>query len=70
MSLRSIIKFHFLLALIALALFFLAACSATTLRCGTDGEASYVDLTNVPQDLSSAARYYTELCGFAYEAES
>jgi len=55
-------------AMISVAL--LAGCSATSLRCGTDGDASYVDLVNVPQDISSAARYYTDLCGFNYEKET
>lgn len=47
----------------------LGGCSATSLRCGvpSDGE-SYVELINVPQDLSAQARHFTELCGFAYES--
>ena len=47
----------------------LSGCSATSLRCGvpSDGE-SYVELINVPQDLSAQARHFTELCGFAYES--
>lgn len=45
----------------------LGGCSATTLRCGVDGEMSYVDLVNVPQDISAQSRYFAELCGFAYE---
>lgn len=45
----------------------LGGCSATTLRCGITEDTSYVDLTNVPQDLSGQARYFTDLCGFAYE---
>lgn len=45
----------------------LSGCSATTLRCGTDGESSFVDLLNLPQDISGQARYFKELCGFAYE---
>ncbi len=47
----------------------LSGCSATTLRCGTDGESSFVDLMNMPQDISGQARYFRELCGFAYEGE-
>ena len=47
----------------------LSGCSATSLRCGTDGESSFVDLVNLPQDLSSQSRYFKELCGFAYEVE-
>ena len=45
----------------------LAGCSATTLRCGVDGESSFVDLVNFPQDISGQARYFKDLCGFAYE---
>lgn len=54
-----------LAALLAL----LAGCSATSLRCGVDEDSSFVELYNVPQDLSSQARHFTDLCGFAYEAE-
>lgn len=49
-----------------LILALLGGCSLSSLRCGTDGESSYVDLTNVPQDMSSSSRYYAELCSFAY----
>lgn len=47
----------------------LSGCSATSLRCGiTDGGTSYVDLVNVPQDLSTqTTRDFADLCGFAYE---
>ncbi len=47
----------------------LGACSVSTLRCGTDGESSFVDLVNVPQDISSQVRYFTELCAFGFEGE-
>ena len=47
----------------------LTACSGTSLRCGTDGQSSYVDLVNVPQDLSNATRNFRELCSFAYEGD-
>ncbi len=47
-----------------------ASCSATSLRCGTDGESSYVDLVNLPQDISANSRYYAALCSFAYEAQN
>lgn len=46
------------------------AISATTLRCGTDGNASYVEVASAPQSLSQNTRAYAELCGFAYEADS
>ncbi len=45
----------------------LVGCSATTLRCGVDAETSYVDLVNVPQDMSTNSRNFAALCGFAYE---
>lgn len=52
-------------ALVA-ACFFTTGCSLTTLRCGVDKDTTYVDITNVPQDLAGNARYYAQLCGFAY----
>ena len=55
-----------LIGIIALAC---AGCSATSLRCGTDGEQSYVELIDVPQDLAGASRHYVDLCGFAYEGD-
>lgn len=48
----------------------LAGCgafSATTLRCGTDGASSYVEVASAPQALSSNVRALSELCAFAYE---
>lgn len=55
---------------LGLSLALLAGCfSATSLRCGTDGESSFVDLVNMPQDISSQSRYFAELCSFAYEPE-
>lgn len=62
-------KFVLVAALVGIA-FIAAGCSVTSLRCGVDGDTSYVDLVNVPQDLASQARYFTDLCGFAYEAET
>ncbi len=58
---------HLIKLTLVLLLAAVAGCSATTLRCGTDGESSFVELINVPQEISSASRYYTDLCGFAYE---
>lgn len=43
---------------------------ATTLRCGVDGESSFVELVNMPQSVSTESRYYADLCGFAYEGDS
>ena len=48
----------------------LSGCSATTLRCGVDGETSYVDLVNFPQDLTNSTRDLAELCGFAYQPDA
>ena len=45
----------------------LGGCSATSLRCGVDGDSSFVELYNVPQNFSQNVRTYGELCGFAYE---
>ncbi len=45
------------------------SCSATSLRCGTDGESSFVDLVNLPQDMSANSRNYAQLCSFAYEKD-
>lgn len=56
--------------IICLSLAMLSGCSATSLRCGTDGDRSYVDLVNVPQDLAGQARYFSELCAFAYEGDT
>ena len=47
----------------------LFGCSATTLRCATDGESSQVELYNIPQNFSQNISAYKELCGFAYEGE-
>ena len=44
-----------------------SGCSATSLRCGTDGDVSYVELINVPQDLTSQTRHFRDLCGFNYD---
>ncbi len=55
--------------LVILATIALAGCSATTLRCGIQGEDSYVELINVPQDITGQARNFKDLCGFAYEVE-
>lgn len=47
----------------------LAGCSATTLRCGIHEGGSYVELINVPQEVTRASREYANLCGFAYEKD-
>lgn len=45
----------------------LFGCSATSLRCSTDGDSSYVELYNLPQNVSQNVRAYSELCGFVYD---
>lgn len=58
--------FKKLLALVSLAA--LAGCSATSLRCSQSAEGdSFVELLNLPQDLSGQVRNYADLCGFVYE---
>mgnify|MGYP000117374975 CR=1 FL=1 len=55
---------------VCLALSGCGAFSATTLRCGTDGESSYVEVLSAPQAISANVRALSELCAFAYEGES
>lgn len=45
------------------------AISATTLRCGTDGDASYLELVSAPQNVGPNTRAIGEMCAFAYEGE-
>lgn len=45
------------------------AISATSLRCGTDGDSSYLELTSAPQSVSANTRAIGEMCAFAYETE-
>ncbi len=47
----------------------LSGCSVTTLRCGIADDESYVELINLPQDITNQARNFKDLCGFAYEVE-
>lgn len=53
--------------LLLVAILTLTGCSATTLRCGTDGQSSYVELLNLPQDIAGTTRHYKDLCAFNYE---
>lgn len=46
------------------------AISATSLRCGTDGDASYLELISAPQSIGSNTRAIGEMCAFAYEGDS
>lgn len=48
----------------------ISGCSVSSLRCGIDEEQSYVELINVPQDISSQARHFAGLCGFSYQEDS
>lgn len=43
------------------------AMSATTMRCGTDADSSYVEVVSAPQSIASNTRALSDLCGFAYE---
>lgn len=56
--------------LIPLALVVLSGCSATSLRCGVDGESSFVELYGAPQHMSQNTRQFGELCGFAYVGDN
>ena len=47
----------------------ISGCSATTLRCGTDGESSYVEVISVPQDVANTTRNFADLCAFNYEED-
>jgi outer membrane biogenesis lipoprotein LolB len=58
------------ISLVALSLALLSGCSATSLRCGVDGESSFVELYGAPQHMSQNTRQFGELCGFAYEADA
>jgi len=53
--------------------FFLNGCgafSATNLRCGTDGDSSYVEIISAPQSVSANVRAMSDLCAFAYEGDN
>ena len=45
------------------------AISATTLRCGTDGESSYLELVSAPQQIAANTRAIGQMCAFAYEGD-
>ncbi len=53
-----------------LMLFGMYGCSATSLRCAVDGDSTYVELYNVPQNFAQNIRSYSELCAFAYDGDS
>ena len=58
---------YFYVGVAVVSVGWLSGCSATTLRCSTDGDSSYVELVNIPQDLAGQSRHFKELCAFAYE---
>ncbi len=42
----------------------------TALRSRTsDGDSSYADLVNLPEELGQNARYFAQLCGFLFERQ-
>lgn len=57
------------IVLVAMSLAGCGAFSATSLRCGTDGDSSYVEVVSAPQSLAQNTRALSELCAFAYEGE-
>lgn len=59
-------KYSIMLAGLGLAA--LSGCSVSSLRCGTDGDSSYVELqSNLPT--ARQARDFERLCGFVYDTE-
>ena len=60
-------KYKAMLILSCLSLAALAGCSATSLRCGVDGDSSFVELYNFPQSITRETQRMAELCAFAYE---
>lgn len=60
---------YILVVLASLSLAGCGAISATTLRCGTDGESSYLELVSAPQQVAATARATAQMCGFAYQQE-
>jgi hypothetical protein len=60
--------FRYLRIFVVLVPVLLSGCSATSLRCSTSAEGdSFVELMNLPQDLSGQVRNYADLCGFVYD---
>jgi uncharacterized protein YceK len=59
--------------ILLVTLFLISGCgaiSATTLRCGTDGDSSYLELVSAPQNVSGTTRAIGEMCAFAYEGDN
>lgn len=68
LRIRCEVMMKFAITFAALAVV-LSGCSATSLRCSTDGDSSFVELVNIPQDIGGQSRYFKELCGFSFEDE-
>ena len=66
-SMRLIRSYLSKLILLSLVLMLGGCFSAASLRCAVEGDSSFVELYNVPQNFSQNVRAYGELCGFAYE---
>lgn len=45
----------------------MTGCSATSLRCGVDGDATYLEIYSVPTDMGPFTRNVASMCGFAYD---
>ena len=58
-----------LIVILCLSVSGCGAISATSLRCGTDGESSYLELVSAPQNVGSNTRAIGEMCAFAYVGE-
>lgn len=59
-------------ALIIISSALLSACSTlsgSSLRCGVDGDSSYVELVKLPQTPVDT-RYYAGLCGFLFDQDN
>jgi len=52
---------------LVLFLALLMGCSVTSLRCGTDGDSSFVNLNTNQETLSQNSREMASLCAFAYQ---
>lgn len=59
----------FFILFFLLALSACGAMSATTMRCGMDGDSSYVEVVSAPQSISSNTRALADLCAFSFERD-
>lgn len=62
-------KIYAAAAILAFAATGCGAFSATTLRCGTSDDESYVEIASAPQSIANNTRALADLCGFAYSEE-